>query len=187
MLFLKNLLLRNFQGCCLLFNYQGSSLFLLIRSSFNILSHRFSFVKNFFIFLFAVCFGFFLPHKSAYLGYHIRILLSRTFFTLSSDLLSHPVPSRPCGFRSLLRSVSATCAILSLCRWIVNDFFIFYLIQTIQTIHLCFWVRDWFLYLFTKGLSHHWYFLPPVVWSLWFLLPYPDILWEGYRSQIPVF
>ena len=48
MLFLKNLLLRNFQGCCLLFNYQGSSLFLLIRSSFDILSRRFLFVKNFF-------------------------------------------------------------------------------------------------------------------------------------------
>ena len=51
MLFLKNLLLRNFQGCCLLFNYQGSSLFLLIRSSFDILSRRFPFVKNFFHFL----------------------------------------------------------------------------------------------------------------------------------------
>ena len=97
MLFLKNLLLRNFQGCCLLFNYQGSSLFLLIRSSFDILSRRFSFVKNFFIFLFAVCFGFFLPHKSAYLDYHIDLSLSRTFFTLYSDLLSHPVPQRPLG------------------------------------------------------------------------------------------
>ena len=97
MLFLKNLLLRNFQGCCLLFNYQGSSLFLLIRSSSNILSRRFSFVKNFFIFLFAVCSGFFLPHKSAYLGYHIDFSLSRTFFTLYSDLLSHPVPQRPLG------------------------------------------------------------------------------------------
>ena len=96
MLFLKNLLLRNFQGCCLLFNYQGSSLFLL-RSSFNILSHCFSLVKNFFIFLFAVCFGFFLPHKSAYLDYHIDFSLSRTFFTLSSDLLSHPVPQWPLG------------------------------------------------------------------------------------------
>ena len=97
MLFLKNLLLRNFQGCCLLFNYQGSSLFLLIRSSSDILSRRFSFVKNFFIFLFAVCSGFFLPHKSAYLGYHIDFSLSRTFFTLYSDLLSHPVPQRPLG------------------------------------------------------------------------------------------
>lgn len=97
MLFLKNLLLRNFQGCCLLFNYQGSSLFLLIRSSSDILSRRFLFVKNFFHFLFAVCFGFFLPHKSAYLDYHIDFSLSRTFFTLYSDLLSHPVPQRPLG------------------------------------------------------------------------------------------
>ena len=97
MLFLKNLLLRNFQGCCLLFNYQGSSPFLLIRSSSDILSRRFSLVKNFFIFLFAVCSGFFLPHKSAYLGYHIDFSLSRTFFTLYSDLLSHPVPQCPLG------------------------------------------------------------------------------------------
>ena len=97
MLFLKNLLLRNFQGCCLLFNYQGSSLFLLIRSSFDILSHHFLFVKNFFHFLFAVCSGFFLPHKSAYLDYHIDFSLSRTFFTLYSDLLSHPVPQCPLG------------------------------------------------------------------------------------------
>ena len=97
MLFLKNLLLRNFQGCCLLFNYQGSSLFLLIRSSSDILSRRFLFVKNFFHFLFAVCSGFFLPHKSAYLDYHIDFSLSRTFFTLYSDLLSHPVPQRPLG------------------------------------------------------------------------------------------
>ena len=97
MLFLKNLLLRNFQGCCLLFNYQGSSLFLLIRSSSDILSRRFSLVKNFFHFLFAVCSGFFLPHKSAYLDYHIDLSLSRTFFTLYSDLLSHPVPQRPLG------------------------------------------------------------------------------------------
>ena len=97
MLFLKNLLLRNFQGCCLLFNYQGSSLFLLIRSSSDILSRRFSLVKNFFIFLFAVCSGFFLPHKSAYLDYHIDFSLSRAFFTLYSDLLSHPVPQRPLG------------------------------------------------------------------------------------------
>ena len=55
MLFLKNLLLRNFQGCCLLFNYQGSSLFLLIRNSSDILSRHFPFVKNFFHF--AVCSG----------------------------------------------------------------------------------------------------------------------------------
>ena len=97
MLFLKNLLLRNFQGCCLLFNYQGSSLFLLIRSSFDILSRRFPFVKNFFIFFLLSVPEVFLTHKSALIGYHIRILLSRTFFTLSSDLLSHPVPQWPLG------------------------------------------------------------------------------------------
>ena len=97
MLFLKNLLLRNFQGCCLLFNYQGSSLFLLIRSSFNILSHHFLFVKNFFHFLLLSVPEVFLPHKSAYLDYHIDFSLSRTFFTLYSDLLSHPVPQRPLG------------------------------------------------------------------------------------------
>ena len=75
MLFLKNLLLRNFQGCCLLFNYQGSSLFLLIRSSFDILSHRFPFVKNFFHFLFAVCSGSVSPSQ------------------VSFNRLSHPHPS----------------------------------------------------------------------------------------------
>ena len=97
MLFLKNLLLRNFQGCCLLFNYQGSSLFLLTRSSFDILSHHFLFVKNFFHFLLLSVPEVFLPHKSAYLDYHIDFSLSRTFFTLYSDLLSHPVPQRPLG------------------------------------------------------------------------------------------
>ena len=80
MLFLKNLLLRNFQGCCLLFNYQGSSLFLLIRSSFDILSRRFPFVKNFFIFFLLSVPEVFLPHKSALTGYHIDFSLSRTFF-----------------------------------------------------------------------------------------------------------
>ncbi len=74
MLFLKNLLLRNFQGCCLLFNYQGSSLFLL-RSSFSILSRCFSLVKNFFIFLFAVCSGSCSPSQ------------------VSFNRLSHPLPS----------------------------------------------------------------------------------------------
>ena len=92
MLFLKNLLLRNFQGCCLLFNYQGSSLFLLIRSSFDILSRRFPFVKNFFIFFLLSVPEVFLPHKSALIGYHIHILLSRTFlffFQSFQCVLSH--------------------------------------------------------------------------------------------------
>ncbi|MCZ0639224.1 hypothetical protein OZZ17_03900, partial [[Ruminococcus] gnavus] len=38
-----------------------------------------------------------LPHKSAYLDYHINFSLSRIFFTLYSDLLSHPVPQWPLG------------------------------------------------------------------------------------------
>ena len=46
-----------------------------------IVPHLFQTVKNFFIFLFAVCSGFFLPHKSAYLGYHIHSPLSRTFLS----------------------------------------------------------------------------------------------------------
>ena len=95
MLFLKNLLLRNFQGCCLLFNYQGSSLFLLIRSSFDILSRRFPFVKNFFIFFLLSVPEVFLPHKSALIGYHIRILLSRLFSrcpAICSRILSHSGP-----------------------------------------------------------------------------------------------
>ena len=80
-----------------MFNYQGSSLFLLIRSIFDILSHHFLFVKNFFHFLLLSVPEVFLPHKSAYLDYHIDFSLSRTFFTLYSDLLSHPVPQCPLG------------------------------------------------------------------------------------------
>ena len=80
MLFLKNLLLRNFQGCCLLFNYQGSSLFLLIRSSSDILSRRFSFVKNFFVFLFAVCFGFFSSSQVSLFRLSHWLLFVKNFF-----------------------------------------------------------------------------------------------------------
>ena len=81
-----------------MFNYQGSSLFLLIRSSFNILSRCFSLVKNFFIFLFAVCSGScFSLTSQPIIGYHIDFSLSRIFFTLYSDLLSHPVPQWPLG------------------------------------------------------------------------------------------
>ena len=98
MLFLKNLLLRNFQGCCLLFNYQGSSLFLLIRSSFDILSRRFPFVKNFFHFLFAVCSGSVSPSQVSFNRLsHPHPSVKNFFFTLSSDLLSHPVHSGPLG------------------------------------------------------------------------------------------
>ena len=97
MLFLKNLLLRNFQGCCLLFNYQGSSLFLLIRISFDILSRRFLFVKNFFHFLFAVCSGSVSSSQVSFNRLSHPHPSVKNFFTLSSDLLSHPVPQRPLG------------------------------------------------------------------------------------------
>ena len=94
MLFLKNLLLRNFQGCCLLFNYQGSSLFLLIRSSFDILSRRFPFVKNFFHF--AVCSGSVSPSQ------------------VSFNRLSHPHPSVKNFFHVVQRSALASCPIAAL-------------------------------------------------------------------------
>ena len=97
MLFLKNLLLRNFQGCCLLFNYQGSSLFLLIRISFDVLSHYFLFVKNFFHFLFTVCSGSCSPSQVRLFRLSHRLLFVKNFFTLYSDLLSHPVPQWPLG------------------------------------------------------------------------------------------
>ena len=96
MLFLKNLLLRNFQGCCLLFNYQGSSLFLLIRSSFDILSRRFPFVKNFFHFLFAVCSGSVSPSQ------------------VSFNRLSHPHPSVNNFFHVVQRSALASCPTVAL-------------------------------------------------------------------------
>ena len=94
MLFLKNLLLRNFQGCCLLFNYQGSSLFLLIRSSFDILSRRFPFVKNFFHF--AVCSG------------------SVSSSQVSFNRLSHPLPSVKNFFHVVQRSALASCPTVAL-------------------------------------------------------------------------
>lgn len=96
MLFLKNLLLRNFQGCCLLFNYQGSSLFSLIRSSFDILSRRFLFVKNFFIFLFTVCSGSVSPSQ------------------VSFNRLSHPHPSVKNFFHVVQRSALASCPTVAL-------------------------------------------------------------------------
>ena len=80
MLFLKNLLLRNFQGCCLLFNYQGSLLFLLIRSSSDILSCCFLFVKNFFIFLFTVSSGSFSPSQVSLYRLSHQLLSVKNFF-----------------------------------------------------------------------------------------------------------
>ena len=94
MLFLKNLLLRNFQGCCLLFNYQGSSLFLLIRNSSDILSRHFPFVKNFFHF--AVCSE------------------SVSSSQVSFNRLSHPHPSVKNFFHVVQRSALASCPTVAL-------------------------------------------------------------------------
>lgn len=94
MLFLKNLLLRNFQGCCLLFNYQGFSLFLLIRNSSDILSRHFPFVKNFFHF--AVCSG------------------SVSSSQVSFNRLSHPLPSVKNFFHVVQRSALASCPTVAL-------------------------------------------------------------------------
>ena len=79
-----------------MFNYQGSSLFLLIRSSFDILSRRFLFVKNFFHFLFAVCSGSVSPSQ------------------VSFNRLSHPHPSVKNFFHVVQRSALASCPIAAL-------------------------------------------------------------------------
>ncbi|MFR0772153.1 MAG: hypothetical protein ACLSH6_10965, partial [Limosilactobacillus pontis] len=79
-----------------MFNYQGSSLFLLIRSSFDILSRRFLFVKNFFHFLFAVCSGSVSPSQ------------------VSFNRLSHPLPSVKNFFHVVQRSALASCPTVAL-------------------------------------------------------------------------
>ena len=79
-----------------MFNYQGSSLFLLIRSSFDILSRRFPFVKNFFHFLFAVCSGSVSPSQ------------------VSFNRLSHPHPSVKNFFHVVQRSALASCPTVAL-------------------------------------------------------------------------
>ena len=134
MLFLKNLLLRNFQGCCLLFNYQGSSLFLLIRSIFDILSHYFLFVKNFFHFLFTVCSGSVSPSQVSINRLSHRLLFVKNFFSLCTAICSRILSHNGPWAYSFHRSVSATSGILSREKWIVNVFSVFYFFRTIQTI-----------------------------------------------------
>ena len=73
-----------------------TSLFLLIRSSFDILSHRFPFVKNFFHFLFAVCSGSVSPSQ---------VIFNR---------LSHPHPSVKNFFHVVQRSALASCPTVAL-------------------------------------------------------------------------
>ena len=124
MLFLKNLLLRNFQGCCLLFNYQGSC------CSFQEVSlifyHAISSLSRTFLFFFsAVCFGSTLPHKSAYIDYHICFPLSRTFFIQYSGLLSRPASVWPCGWFFSLVCLSDKWYLIT-GRWNCQRFFDFF-------------------------------------------------------------
>ena len=57
----------------------------------------FSVCQELFCFIFCDSFQTFACFESALIGYHIDFSLSRTFFTLYSDLLSHPVPQWPLG------------------------------------------------------------------------------------------
>ena len=137
MLFLKNLLLRNFQGCCLLFNYQGSSLFFL-RSSSNILSCRFFFVKNFFIFLFRCLFQ---KHSSPQVSlYRLShpLPIVKNFFSSGTVVCSRTLSPYDLAAGSFLWSASATSGILSRADGIVNNFLIFSLIQTIPCCNFIF-------------------------------------------------
>ena len=79
-----------------MFNYQGSSLFLFSRSNSDILSCCFLFVKNFFVFLFAVCFGSVSPSQ------------------VSFNRLSHPLPSVKNFFHFVQRSALASCPTVAL-------------------------------------------------------------------------
>ena len=124
-----------------MFNYQGSSLFLLIRSSFDILSRRFPFVKNFFHFLFAVCSGSVSPSQ------------------VSFNRLSHPHPSVKNFFHVIQRSALASCPTVALGlilfiglsqRQVVSYhgkselsmFFVFFIFfVTIQIIHFSFYLQ----------------------------------------------
>ena len=124
-----------------MFNYQGSSLFSLIRSSFDILSRRFLFVKNFFIFLFTVCSGSVSPSQ------------------VSFNRLSHPLSSVKNFFHFVQRSALASCPTVALRlvlfiglsqRQVVSYhgkselsmFFLFFIFfRTIQTIHFCFYLQ----------------------------------------------
>ena len=87
-----NFLLKNLQGCCLLFNYQGSFSCCRLSDSLFILSHSQSLVNNFFIFLFCCPLQSSLSFETAYLEYHFyRHLSTRNFiyfFLRSHELLS---------------------------------------------------------------------------------------------------
>ena len=62
--------LRNLQGCCLLFNYQGSLFCCLIRDSHINIPYVFSLVNNFFNLFFVVLSLRITAQPTAYLDYH---------------------------------------------------------------------------------------------------------------------
>ena len=92
-----NFLLKNLQGCCLLFNYQGSFLCCRLSDSLFILSHSQSLVNNFFIFLFRCPLRSSLSFETAYLEYHFYRHLSTGnfiyFFAFPWALKHFPVLS----------------------------------------------------------------------------------------------
>ena len=92
-----NFLLKNLQGCCLLFNYQGSFSCCRLSDSSFILSHSQSLVNNFFIFLFCCPLRSSLSFETAYLEYHFYRHLSTGnfiyFFAFPWALKHFPVLS----------------------------------------------------------------------------------------------
>ena len=86
-----NFLLKNLQGCCLLFNYQGSFSLLssqrqLIYISIIAIACQQLFCFSFFIFLFCCLFRSSLSFETAYLEYHfLRHLSIRNLFFFQSS------------------------------------------------------------------------------------------------------
>lgn len=76
--------LRNFQGCCLLFNYQGSVLFRCIFATALIDYHIFRRLSTTFLNYFLLSFFKRFCHPTAYLDYHISRCLSTTFLLFSN-------------------------------------------------------------------------------------------------------
>ena len=145
-LFEKFSLQRNFQGLLSIVQLSRFLSFFLC-DSFDILSNLFRFVKNFFILLFCpLRFPLGPLQATACIDYHISSALSTTFFHLFFSALPAPLFRSPHSGRSASASPavllccglkvlsSATGAILSPQKGIVNVFSIFYLFQTIHTI-----------------------------------------------------
>ena len=80
----ENFLLEIFQGCCLLFNYQGSVLFRCIFATALIDYHIFCRLSTTFLNYFLLSFFKRFCHPTAYLDYHISRCLSTTFLLFSN-------------------------------------------------------------------------------------------------------